>query len=132
MREQTISRSNSRNNSRIKLTSLAEMDYDAEEEVRDIPIYKPQDINVIQINPSINKEKERPIREYTINEVKLPAEQPPKRHKVSRPKLLKIADHKESRDKIGKPNRDRESPMMNISNVNLTPSNKKEDPHKNI
>lgn len=72
MREQTISRSNSRNNSRIKLTSLAEMDYDAEEEVRDIPIYKPQDVNVIQINPSINKEKERPIREYTINEVKLP------------------------------------------------------------
>lgn len=51
---------------------------------------------------------------------------------MSRPKLLKIADHKESRDKIGKPNRDRESPMMNISNVNLTPSNKKEDPHKNI
>ena len=56
MREKTISRSNSRNNSRIKLTSLAEMDYDAEEEVRDIPIYQPNDINVIQINPSINKD----------------------------------------------------------------------------
>jgi hypothetical protein len=68
-----------------------------------------------------------------VNEVKLPAEQPPRRHKVSRPKLLKLIDNKDSRDKIVRPNRDRETPMM-VNSVNLTPSssNKKDDPHKNI
>jgi hypothetical protein len=124
MREKTISRSNSRNNSRIKLTSLVE---DVDEDVEHRP--QPNEITVVQINPP--KEKERQPREYTINEVKLPAEQPPKRHKASRPKLLKLLDNKDSREKIVRPNKDRESPMM-INNVNLTPSNKKEDPHKNI
>lgn len=57
MREKTISRSNSRNNSRIKLMSLSESEQEAEEEceVR----HQPNEINVVQLNPP----KERQPRE---------------------------------------------------------------------
>lgn len=137
LQHKTVSRSNSRNNSRIKLTALNE-EQDAEESVENIPL--PNDINVVQINPP--KKREEKEREYTINEVKLPSEQPPKRHKMSRPQLLKFLDNrdtsKDSRDRLGRNGKSAESPNnMNNTSVNLnngTPmsSQKKENPHKNI
>jgi hypothetical protein len=61
MREKTISRSNSRNNSRIKLMSLSESEQEAEEEVDYRHIHQPNEINVVQLNPP--KERERQPRE---------------------------------------------------------------------
>lgn len=137
LQHKTVSRSNSRNNSRIKLTSLNE-EQDAEESVENIPL--PNDINVVQINPP--KKREEKDREYTINEVKMPSEQPPKRHKMSRPQLLKFIDardtSKDSRDRLGRNGKSAESPnnmnnqSMNLNNVTPMSSQKKDNPHKNI
>mmetsp|Transcript_46561 Transcript_46561/g.39283 ORF Transcript_46561/g.39283 Transcript_46561/m.39283 type:complete len:191 (+) Transcript_46561:438-1010(+) len=132
--EKTDSRGYSRSNSRVRLTSLGELE-DAEESVENVPL--PHEVKVVQLKQP--KEVTRQPREYSVNEVKLPSEQPPRRHQASRPKLLKLLDNKESsRDKLrpSQPTRDRhtESPSMNITSFNTTPSNssKKDGPHKNI
>lgn len=101
-------------------------------------------MTVVQINPP--KKKEEKEKEYTVNEVKLPSDQPPKRHKISRPQLLKFIDARDvsrdasrdaSRDRLGRAGKTAESPN-NLSNTSMnmgngTPMNiKKENPHKNI